>query len=68
MQCTMFNMKINTTSLKLADVEPRSNNVGLRMRASDVTALRKLAKASGVGLSTFARMILEAYVHDHAKK
>ena len=42
--------------------QTRSRFVGLRLREDDAASLERLAEVEGVGISTFARMVLEQYV------
>jgi predicted DNA binding CopG/RHH family protein len=46
----------------------RTRFVGLRLRESDTERLQELAARDGVGLSTYARLILEEYVAKHGKR
>ena len=45
----------------------RTRYIGLRLRDVDAQRLEALAKKEGVGISTFARLILEAYVQRHGQ-
>lgn len=42
--------------------EQRSKLVGMRLRPADVEALKALAAEAGVGISTFARLIVEEFL------
>jgi hypothetical protein len=42
--------------------EQRSKLVGMRLRPADVEMLTALAAEAGVGISTFARLIVEEYL------
>ena len=55
-------------AVKVLKPELRTRPVGLRLRPQDAVALTRLAARAGVGLSTFARLILEEYVRVRARK
>lgn len=48
--------------------ETRHRYLGVRMRGEDAQALEALGRKAGVGISTFARLVLEEYVAAHAPK
>jgi predicted DNA binding CopG/RHH family protein len=48
--------------------EGRSKLVGMRLRPGDVEALKVLAAEAGVGISTFARLIVEEYLAAHRQE
>tara|TARA_R110002096_G_scaffold293955_2_gene488357 strand:- start:1338 stop:1553 length:216 start_codon:yes stop_codon:yes gene_type:complete len=45
--------------------DARKRFIGLRLRESDVAKLELMANEQDVGISTFARLIIESYVADH---
>jgi hypothetical protein len=48
--------------LEIRKPEQRSKLVGMRLRPGDVKELEALAREAGVGISTFARLIVEEYL------
>ena len=48
--------------------EPRENLVSMRMRRSDIDALKALARTMNCGYSTVARLIVEKYLAAHNVK
>jgi hypothetical protein len=42
--------------------QKRGRFVGLRLRQDEARQLQKLAEAEGVGVSTFARLVVEKYL------
>jgi len=45
-----------------------SRFIGLRLGADDAAAILRLAEETDVGVSTFARLVLEAYVRRHGRR
>ena len=45
--------------------EPREIVLTMRLRQSDIDALRKLAAQAGCGHTTVARVIIEKYLDEH---
>jgi predicted DNA binding CopG/RHH family protein len=46
----------------------RARLIALRLSGEDRKRLEQLARKQGVGVSTFARMIIEAYVRTHSSE
>lgn len=64
-----YNMPVSTiATVDVPSTEPRAELLGVRLRASDVERLRVLAADAGVGVSTFARLVLEKYLATHARR
>lgn len=63
----MFNMsRVKKTHPVLANPsDKRTRYIGLRLRESDAEKLEHLANEQDVGISTFARLIIENYVTEH---
>jgi len=55
-------------SLRISRRASRDRFIGLRLRSEDAERLAALAGEESVGLSTFARLILEEYVATHDRK
>lgn len=65
----MFNMSVKRVGkVRGASTTNRTRFIGLRVRESDAKALQTLAAKDGVGLSTYARMILEEYVAKYGRR
>ena len=67
----MFNMARVKKTRPVKDsavAEKRTRLVGFRVRESDAKELERLAKAQGVGISTFGRLIVENYIAQHGRK
>lgn len=45
----------------------RTRFIGLRVTERDAETLARLAEQEGVGLSTFARLVLETYIREHGR-
>lgn len=54
--------------VKVPTTTNRTRFIGLRVREADAESLQNMAARDGVGLSTYARMILEEYVAKHGGK
>jgi predicted DNA binding CopG/RHH family protein len=65
----MFNMVVKRVGkVKVPSTTNRTRFIGLRVRESDAESLRRMAANEGVGLSTYARMILEEYVAKYGRR
>jgi hypothetical protein len=61
----------NLKAVKSLSVSPRLSRdrfIGLRLRSEDAERLTALARDENVGVSTFARLILEEFVATHERK
>jgi predicted DNA binding CopG/RHH family protein len=63
----MFNMAVKRVG-KVKALSNRTRFIGLRVRESDAASLQAMAAKEGVGLSTYARMILEEYVAKYGRR
>lgn len=63
----MQNLKA-VKSLSISRRLSRDRFIGLRLRSDDAERLTALAREENVGVSTFARLILEEYVATHERK
>ncbi len=64
----MLNMTVKSISRVKVASSKRTRFIGLRVREHDAEILQALAKKEGVGLSTYARLILEEYASVHGKR
>lgn len=64
----MLNMAVKRVSRVKVASSKRTRFIGLRVREDDAEVLQALAKKEGVGLSTYARLILEQYALVHGKR
>lgn len=56
----------NVRGLKVKRPPLRHQLIALRLSGDDRKKLEGLAKQQGIGVSTFARMIIETYIRTHA--
>lgn len=64
-----FNMAVKRLGrVKVSSKTNRTRFIGLRVRESDADRLQAMAAKEGVGLSTYARMILEEYVAKYGRR
>ena len=49
-------------------VAPRARIIGLRLRDEDRDRFEGMARSEGVGVSTFARLVIEQYIATHGGK
>jgi hypothetical protein len=63
----MFNMSRikKTRAVRSNPDDTRKRFIGLRLRESDAAKLEVMANEQDVGISTFARLIIESYVVEH---
>ena len=65
----MFNMAVKRVGkVKAPSTANRTRFIGLRVRETDAASLQVMAAKEGVGLSTYARMILEEYVAKYGRR
>jgi predicted DNA binding CopG/RHH family protein len=64
----MLNMALRSIARVRVRQTNRTRFIGLRIRAADADQLKALAKKEGVGLSTYARLILEQYITRYGKR
>jgi len=65
----MLNMaKVRVGKIAVQKPSKRSEFVGVRLRPEDVAVLRTLAKKAGLGISSYARLVLEEYARANRPK
>jgi hypothetical protein len=53
---------------KIEAVSRRARIIGLRLREQDRRRFEAMARAANVGVSTYARLVIERYIETHAPR
>lgn len=67
----MLNMavkRIRKVKISSPVASPRAKIIGLRLRDEDRDRFEGMARAEGVGVSTFARLVIEQYIATHGSR
>ena len=67
----MFNLVLDMTAKKIRRVSPsprRARIIGLRLSEQDRGRFEAMARAVNVGVSTYARLVIERYIETHAPR
>jgi hypothetical protein len=69
----VFNLVLNMAVKRIrkvnADSAPRRERIiGLRLREHDRRRFEAMARAANVGVSTYARLVIERYIETHAPR
>ena len=54
--------------LRLTARSPRERIIGLRLSDDDRRRFERMARSAGVGVSTYARLVIEQYIEIHGGK
>lgn len=54
--------------LRLTARAPRGRIIGLRLSDDDRRRFERMARSAGVGVSTYARLVIEQYIKTHGRK
>ena len=69
----MFNSLLNMAVKVMKKLSPpvaarRGRIIGLRLRDKDRHCFEAMARSEGVGVSTYARLIIEQYIATHGQR